>query len=421
MLGNPNIVLINDTLKHILDSKNFPNFRKVVNCYDRKRLLDLYESKLENKIGKNNFDLTNDLFKLRKVVVKESLTSHILDSRAIVGSTSIYSYTYFYSQKYRSTNLMDKWWYEYFMRSLPCARGRIIQFFGTCWFNVVLNTILLTPKLKEYVMARIKYDKIFKNYYNYSDNKLLFSYILPNNIIEIINRDNICTQCYNRNIDLYKISDMRLCYECSSIHRADGMKLDMIEDDKRTEILKLPNIDIPFKALFYGRIHNNLDFDDKGLLELSKLLNPVGKDSGYSTNIMHLFDILKCQYKHIVIDTYMNTKMFPLYFNNITDDIVIITSKKLSALIFGKDSKLPLKINGYKLHAAAIMSNGHVVCGLLCNDIPYIYDSNNIIAYSDWPNGDFFGYYDKVMELENSPLKPHNLLYACVFILYMKE
>jgi hypothetical protein len=319
-----------------------------------------------------------------------------------------------------STNLVDKWWYEYFMRSLPCARKRVIQFFGTCWFNVILNTILLTPKLKEYVMRHIKSDKQFEDYYIEKDGKLLFNYILPDDIIEIINTNSICTEC-NRNIALIKSSDKMLCIKCFELYNEDGIKIVKIVDIKRDIILKQPNINIPFKALIYGRTNKNLDFDDKGLLEISKILNPISVDDGHTHNIMSLFDTLKCKYRHIIIDMNMNTKMFPLYFNNITDDIVIMTTKNWTQIVLGKDTKLPLRINGYKLQAASIGSNEHIVCGLLCNDIPYIYDSINIIAYSDWPNGNLFGYYDKVMELTDSPLTPSNLLFTYEFILYIKE
>lgn len=419
MSGNSNIILINDTLKYVLDSKYYPNFRKVVNCYDKRRLFDLYESKIENKVGTNSFDLTNDLFKLRKRAVKESLKAHTIDSRDIIDTTSIYAYSYFYLQKKYSTNIVDKWWYKYFMRSLPCARGRIIQFAGTCWFNVILNTILLTPKLKEYVTRNIKDDKHFEDYYRASDDKLLFNYVLPDNIIEIINRDSECNECGD--IAVYKSSDRMLCSNCSKSYHADGKKLEKMEDIKRKEILEEPNIDLPFKALFYGRLNKNLDFDDKGLLELSKILNPLGFDGGTSNNIIKLFDILKCKYTHIIIDMKLNTKMFPLYFNNISKPIFIMTGMNNTPIIFNKDSNLPLNINGYKLYAAGIASNMHVVCGLLCNDVPYIYDSNNIIAYSEWPSGNMSGYYDKVMELKDTPLDPHNFLYYYTFILYMKE
>ena len=419
MPGNSNIVLINDTLKYVLDSKDYPNFRKVVNCYNRKRLFDLYENHLENKVGANSFDLTNDLFKIRKRAIKESLKAHTIDSRDIIDTTSIYAYSYFYLKKMNSTNIADKWWYDYFMRSLPCARGRIIQFTGTCWFNVILNTILLTPKLKEYVTRGIKDDTHFEDYYRVSDDKLLFNYMLPDNMIEIINRDSVCNKC--RNIAEYKFSDIMLCHSCSKSYYEDGKKLEKIEDIKRKEIFEEPNIDIPFKALFYGRLNKNLDFDDKGLLELSKILNPISLDGGTSNNIIKLFDIMKCKYTHIIIDMKLNTKMFPVYFNNISEPIFIMTGMNNTPIVFGKDMSLPLKINGYKLCAAGVASNVHVVCGLLCNDIPYIYDSNNIIAYSEWPSGNMFGYYDKVMELKDTPLEPPDFVYHYTFILYMKE
>jgi hypothetical protein len=416
-----NTILINDTLNHILDAKNLPNFRKVVNCYNKIKLMDRY-SMIENKVGKNSFDNTNELFKLRKKALKESLKFQIQDTRAIIGTQSIYSYSYFYPEKEKSNLVTDKWWYEYFIRSLPCARGRVLQFFGTCWFNTILNIILLTPKLKDII--NFPYDKSYEEYYNHDSIKDIyhFTYMVDKEIIDIINVKPPCPMC-KKNKSSHVIDKTIVCDECMLQLPSHNVKNldDILLHIKQQLISKIPNIDIPFKAFFYGKLNLNLELDDKSLLELSKIINPKNNDGGNTKFIMTLFNILKIKFNHTMIDTNCDVSLFPSYLKNSNEKIHIITSDNDFPLILVKNHNIPLKIGKYKLYAACIVANGHAVCGLLCNDIPYIYDSNNIIAYSDWPNCNFFGYYDKVMEITDEPLSFYNFLCGYDTLIYIKE
>lgn len=88
-------------------------------------------------------------------------------------------------------------------------------------------------------------------------------------------------------------------------------------------------------------------------------------------------------------------------------------------MLCGKDS-LPLKVGSYHLEAAGINSIRHAIIGLHCNGIPYMYDSNNIIAQPNWPEIDFSGYFEKVMELSDKPLEPFNYMTNFSFLLYCK-
>lgn len=46
-----------------------------------------------------------------------------------------------------SNKLEDQWWAKVYLSIPPCATGRFVQFTGTCWFNSVLNMLVLTPKI----------------------------------------------------------------------------------------------------------------------------------------------------------------------------------------------------------------------------------------------------------------------------------
>jgi hypothetical protein len=175
----------------------------------------------------------------------------------------------------------------------------------------------------------------------------------------------------------------------------------------------------PFKAFFYGRLHSTLHLNDKVLLSLSKLLNPSIKDGGKSYYILNLFDILSMPYEYHKISDEKEKDFVP----SIRD--FLNTSIKQFVLIgdymeCGKDS-LPLQVGSYHLEAAGINSKGHAIIGLHCNGIPYMYDSNNIIAQSNWPDIDFSGYFEKVMEIDNKPIQPFNYMVNFSFVLYCKR
>jgi hypothetical protein len=52
-----------------------------------------------------------------------------------------------------SIRLTEQWWFKLYFAVPPCAKGRLTQTTGTCWFNSTINTLLLTSdiakKLKE--------------------------------------------------------------------------------------------------------------------------------------------------------------------------------------------------------------------------------------------------------------------------------
>ena len=49
-----------------------------------------------------------------------------------------------------------------------------------------------------------------------------------------------------------------------------------------------------------------------------------------------------------------------------------------------------------------------------------MYDSNNIIAQSNWPEIDFSGYFEKAIELGDKPLPTFNYMNNFSFLLYCK-
>jgi len=57
------------------------------------------------------------------------------------------------------------------------------------------------------------------------------------------------------------------------------------------------------------------------------------------------------------------------------------------------------KTEEYELEASTLGVDGiHAISGLICNDIQYIYDSNNVIAVTDWSDNKYDEYLNAVKE-----------------------
>jgi hypothetical protein len=443
-------ILLHDTDYYVLNAHDFPHIRKVVNCYntdvvsaitseyrkrgdennktwqeyeykkepfieEERRLQQEYQDKngqdpeenyklwleYQDKLKQLSKPYENEhsLWKIAYDNLKQAekmldnhplyrliKTDHLLkdkyDVRKIIDGVSIYPYHYVQKQREESHLVTDTWWYRYFNRTMSCARGRVLQFSGTCWFNTILNTMLLTPPLKSYLKAKLStYSESYAPYIKDG----IFSYTVPESIV-LLGRGASYDDVESHYLHLRRTLDPKIFSE-------------------------------PFKAFFYARLNSSLYLDDKCLLHLSKLLNPITIDAGSNRFIRYLFDILSIDY-----DYYENENANDFvpsiieFLNNSTKQFVLI-----SRIIYCGKYSIPLQINNYHLESAGLSSFDHSIIGLHCNSIPYIYDSNNIIAPSNWPEMDFSGYFEKVMDVTNSPLEKTNYIYKCQFLLYCKK
>ena len=419
-------ILLHDTEYYVLKEHDFPHFRKVVNCYNKefirsleskngldeltnidKNLYTIYNKRKEEhpndyskyskeadawldalaniKKVKSNIGSTNKLYKL---INTEHLLTYIRDTRKTIDDTSLYAYDYFQKERKNSNLVTDTWWYRYFTRSLPCARGRVLQFSGTCWFNTVLNTMLLSTPIKQ-ELKQITYSDEFipylKQVNSYGEDEYEFTYTTPTEIT------------LDGDVPISKV-------------------LSHYEELRKS--IPLSTFSVPFKAFFYARLQSNLHLDDKNLLSLSKLLNPSTEDGAHSYLIKNLFDILSLPYQYYKIQDENKKDFVPF----VLDCLERSTKKFIligEYMYCGKDS-LPKQVGEYKLEAAGINSSEHAIIGLHCNDIPYMYDSNNVIAESNWPDIDFSGYYEKRMEIFNEKIDKGSYMNNFSFLLYCK-
>jgi hypothetical protein len=429
-------ILLHDTDEWVLTDSDFSHMRKVVNCYNEEFVKKLEATHFITKYEQEKTELYNTLERkkannedykeadaawwksiqkvndarnylknennLYELILKNKYN---IDARTTIDGSSIYKYSYFPKQRSESHFVTDTWWYHYFNRTLPCARGRVLQHAGTCWFNSILNTMLLSTPVKKYLEQTLKFSESIRPYTTnhqndkHQDDGWTFTYTTP-----------------------------------ATITLIDGANKSDVENHY-LELRKKVNANVfsdPFKAFFYNRLGkgynlhgNTLFLDDKVLLSLSKLINPVKDDGGHSDLIYRLFDILSLPYEYhkMSLEKLGGTlyaeyaPSIKEYLNKSTKQFVLICSN--DTMYCGKDS-LPLQVGSYHLEAAGINSMGHAIIGLHCNGIPYMYDSNNIIAPSNWPESDFSGYFEKVMEVMNNPIQYYNYMINFSFFLYCK-
>jgi hypothetical protein len=296
-------ILLHDTEYYLLKGHDFPHIRKVVNCISKefihrlesttnitlvyKKIEELDKVIKDKESKKENAEKENsEWYKLvmKKNKIKSELgnsnplykltlsSSYTIDKRDTIDDVSIYKYTYFQKQRAESHFVTDTWWYHYFNRTLPCARGRVIQFGGTCWFNTILNTMLLSTPVKNYLKETLVYSDSFKPYlkenfnsYNELDG-YTFSYTTPETI-SLLSKEKTIIESESHYHELRKT-----------------LSSNVFSD--------------PFNAFFYGRLHSTLHLDDKVLLSLSKLLNPHKDDGAKSYFIHNLFDIMSLPYEY---------------------------------------------------------------------------------------------------------------------------
>jgi hypothetical protein len=102
------------------------------------------------------------------------------------------------------------------------------------------------------------------------------------------------------------------------------------------------------------------------------------------------------------------------------DFILKICKRDMCFFIFSNDLKESIHLeklkHGYHLDWALLENSDHAIVGLICEKKPYIYDSNNIIAYSDWTKSDFSGYYDRYEDVFREPVVNFYHLAAAIYV-----
>jgi hypothetical protein len=383
-----NVVIFN----HIYNDEiihNYQNFKKIINY---------------------NYNLNNSgYYNVNGTRIRES-------SDYNQSVTSLYTYRIKSLDGRPAKNLIDEPFYKYIMEVPICASSRLTQSTGTCWCNSVINSIILVPyirtKIVKYIKGHSLYEKIKDLDYRYIKSSNDFQtalFILFNNLL--IKQDK--AQPENGNF----VADIAARLKSIVQTRSEKYYKNLRKEDY-TEALKYGDGGSPFVT--YESVKYILKmFTEISNLNLYDVLEEYKKtdkylelNKPYSDNlkiaknnmqnciktscpdIYYLSDILENTPRKIPDEKIeLNTQYYTI--EKLTDILVINTDFdnsdqcriKLYNEIYANNIK-------YKLQSSVISTGNftHAIAGLVCNDVPYIFDSNNILAFDDWINYDSKNY-----------------------------
>jgi hypothetical protein len=241
----------------------------------------------------------------------------------------------------------NQWWFKTYTGTPLCANGRLRQWTGTCWFNTVLNSLILSPVLswllKYQFLARAKDDKRF--------------------VTEVEKFSlSACPNFRNLKLeDLLWITIYNLLVKGNKARREDEDFITIMA--ARTKGINAQNNEAYFqktaKDFKYGEGHDPFG----GLKVVLSILFPPTD--------FHWMDL-----------TY--TLGNPKYPDNQHPFILAMRSENK---IHPWDRKIVYNNKTYDIAAGYIEVGGtHAICGFMCGDKAYTYDSNNdYVVSEDWP------------------------------------
>ena len=279
-----------------------------------------------------------------------------------------------------SNNIEDKWWFKYLFRGPSCSKGRLVQFTGTCWLNSILNGIILGEHTRNFFIQHYSgtLDKQTRKQINSS-----FESFMQENM-----RGDKCTPLESNCLLKGFVSKATIEKAQTGTVTVKGNPAvtaiaNWIINKESGEEGYCPNDG--FKKVF-----NKLFSEKYTILEIDQ---PDQKKE--KTIIEELIKYIKTVY-------WLNLPVLVISFNDIV------------ALNFNCD--LPSEVEGYILDWGILRSRHHGIVGLICEGVPYIYDSNNIIANTDWVHGDLTGYYERYEEVTGEPIVDFFKLLLVVYV-----
>lgn len=324
---------------------------------------------------------------------------------------------------FSSTDLLkNQWWFQWYFDLPPCANIRLLQSSGTCWLNSAINSLFLIDGIAQILISR--YENLseiekkgslikFENYNKNHNLKNLLNSLIYNLLINKTKANND-----DGNFLLYLARQIKCIYEnkeinCNNLNYGNGgdsseaLKIifKYLLKDNDYKFIDIREITYGHYINKYNKIHliysQNITNYNKNIndynIEIKKINKDMLKIDNLKTKINQLkkeLEILEKKLtkynkkinkkKRVDISNYdiENDKKIAKYIEN--PQIICFTGNFLSNI------KKEIKINNkkYKLCSSVISLNDHYICGIICDDIEFIYDSNNIFIKSEWSQGE---------------------------------
>jgi len=306
-----------------------------------------------------------------------------------------------------------------------CTEVRFIQFTGTCWVNTVMNMFIMPLEsrnifFKKYNKWKEQNQRIFFNFEpkppSYFINDLIVEKSAELNNTESNNTEK---QDYNEYLNKGKRIKKYFDLKREEHSKKGDMEVNKLKEIIYSDLIKYDKTDIQFffKEYFFSLIHMIYD-------EEKKSIKKITSDDDYLIMLGDIFKLIHIffngNYGDYFLVSYLNMETGG-YTEILLDYIVGIIF--IDVLLIENNYKQEIKKEiikegtTYKLCSCNITisckGNNHAVAGIICNDKPYIFDSNNYITEDDWVNYQF-DYYISYYNTTKKNININNLIYCKV-------
>lgn len=279
--------------------------------------------------------------KIRKITnvfsnAQPFMTNKVFYNKTYIGvnnNNNIFHYRIMKHTHIQYNNIKESWWFKWYFSVPICASGRLQQITGTCWFNATLNSLLLTPFIAE----------VLKESFEKLDDEIKNKIVKSNFDACIDKKQNLHRYLYTI-VYLVLLKEERAMYSYGNIVKQAAITLKQENDEEcyNSEIAMIEMLKTFFDK---DTTYVCLEYNKTWLQNLKTLQQ--------SKQNIDFIVLLKCP------QSKSGSSIF------IDDDVYVLESGIIG--IQNKES-----------------TEGHVVTGLKCDDLWYIYDSNNNIYECKW-------------------------------------
>jgi hypothetical protein len=417
-----NITIINytnnnkNTIYSIKNKNNTLIFKKMVNVFplfleepvfanDKDFFVNLMKNvNVQNKLDDNNDVMYTFMQKgggIKDIIVRLMDTSSVSDS------------------------LKDQWWFQWYFDLPPCANVRLLQSSGTCWLNTAINSLFMNDKITQIFESRykelseIEKEKSmikFRDYEKNFDLKNLLNSLVYNLLINKTKASNDDGNFLLHLARIIKCTYENKKFNCNNLDYGNGgdssLAIKIICDNllKKNDFLFIDIFEIVCEHYVnkYNKFHNKYSkkiekynsIVDEYNIETKKINKNNYKIEELKKKIVELEEKLNILEKKLEkyskkIDKNKNKDITNIDIENdsyIKKSTQNINKERILCFkgTFTSDIKKEIILNNkkYKLYSSVISLADHYICGIICNDIEFIYDSNNIFIKSNWTEGE---------------------------------
>lgn len=450
------MTLYNKTTNAHLSIQSIKGYKKIVNIFSFDHAIKVCDDKVFESVTLINktitviFDPTAPLEKCFTIwYEKKSKQSGGTDGSNSTNNNKMFNFRMM--ETTNSTDLESTWWFKYFFSIPPCAFGRLAQSTGTCWLNTSLNILFLSEPIANMLVSR--YYNLPKDFKDQVEKILtpldfyaleiplktivwsMVNLFLVKSIKAITLDSNFLGVVASKIKGLWEYNNENYFIENNfGIEYGDGfisycglLVLISIYFEENVDYYKLFNSNAQFfdeiqkiANLFkeYDEIRSNLT-DDK-LEKLDQLEKQINKINGLNEKTQSIIRQMDETNKQICLSwdeiTFNETKIFP---ENPPKLLIIptIKCKQIHQVIYIGETEYKLIAGGINFKILEFNSY-HIVAGLICGNKYYIYDSNNILSYTNWNQGIYNDYIEQLNEFYG--VNGYSVEYTNQYVIYIK-